>query len=49
MLLNFRKLPSDSSASTTDHSLFPSAAFDCKELMMPPLTMVGENLFTVKR
>ena len=39
--LNFKKLPSDSSASTTAHSSLPTLALASIELRIPPLTIVG--------
>ena len=39
----FIKLPSDSSDSNTHHLLFPSFAELCKELITPPLIIVGSN------
>ena len=38
------KLPSDSSASNIDHSLFPSFAELFIEFITPPLIIVGSNL-----
>ena len=49
ILLNFKKLPSDSSASTTDHSPFPSMALDLMEFIIPPLTIVGKNLLSLSK
>ncbi len=37
------KLPSDSSASRIDQSLFPSLAVFFRELITPPFIIVGSN------
>ena len=42
------KLPSDSSASKIDHSLFPSLAVFLIEFITPPLIIVGSNLVVWK-
>ena len=38
---NFKKLPSDSSASSMAQSPFPSFALPFNELITPPLIIVG--------
>ena len=48
VLLNFKKLPSDSSASITDQLPSPSFAFVFNELMIPPLTIVGLKFASFK-
>ena len=48
MIGSFKKLPSDSSASKTAHSPFPSLALFLIELITPPLIIVGSN-FDSKR
>ena len=40
---SFKKLPSDSSASRIDQSPFPNFALLLKELITPPLIIVGSN------
>ena len=40
---NFRKLPSDSSASKIAHSPFPNFALLLNEFITPPLIIVGSN------
>ena len=40
---NFKKLPSDSSASKTAHSPFPNFALLLIEFITPPLIIVGSN------
>ncbi len=40
---SLRKLPSDSSASTTISSPLPSLAFEPRELSLPPTTVVGSR------
>ena len=39
----FKKLPSDSSASTTAQSPFPNNAFELIEFNIPPLIIIGSN------
>ena len=48
MIGNFKKLPSDSSASNIAHSPFPSFALLFKELITPPFTIVGSNFWSDK-
>ena len=40
---NFKKLPSDSSASKIDHSPFPNFALLLNELITPPFIIVGSS------
>ena len=44
----FKKLPSDSSDSTTHHSLFPNFAEFFRKFITPPLIMVGSNFASNK-
>ena len=48
VLLNFKKLPSDSSASITVQSPSPRVALVFKELIMPPLIIVGLKFASFK-
>ena len=43
---NFKKLPSDSSASKIAHSPFPNFALLFKELITPPLIIVGSSFWS---
>ena len=43
---SFKKLPSDSSASRIAQSPFPNLALLLKELITPPLIIVGSNLWS---
>ena len=45
---SFKKLPSDSSASRIDQSPFPNFALLLKELITPPLIIVGSNFWSDK-
>ena len=46
MIGSFRKLPSDSSASSIAHSPLPNFALLFKELITPPLIIVGSNFWS---
>ena len=45
---NFKKLPSDSSASSIAHSPLPSFALLLKELITPPFIIVGSSFWSDK-